>query len=184
MVRSHTPQLWSIALSLYYIILSIPVPSSPPQTPRGNAMSSTIITLFWDPPPADAQNGIITQYRINITEVETERPILRFSSTTSVNVTSLHPYYTYNCAIAAETIIGAGPYTSVITVVTLQDGNPLCAAAISFLYSVCSSSILYAVQMKLNFIFFYYSSEWSSTKHYSSGQQCQRPLHHMESSST
>ena len=111
-------------------------------------MSSTIITLFWDPPPADARNGIITRYRINITEVETERPILRFSSTTSVNVTSLHPYYTYNCAIAAETIIGAGPYTSVITVVTLQDGNPLCAAAISFLYSVCISSNLYTVQMK------------------------------------
>ena len=86
-------------------------------------MSSTIITLFWDPPPADEQNGIITQYRINITEVQTGRSFTLFSATTSVNVTSLHPYYTYNCAIAAVTSIGAGPYTSVITVVTLQDGK-------------------------------------------------------------
>ena len=97
-------------------------------------MSSTIITLLWDPPPADAQNGIITQYRINITEVETGRFFTLFSATTSVNVTSLHPYYTYNCAIAAATMIGVGPYTSVITVVTLQDSKFLCVTFIS-----CSS---------------------------------------------
>ena len=97
-------------------------------------MSSTIITLFWDPPPADAQNGIITQYRINITEVETGRFFTLFSTTTSVNVTTLHPYYTYNCVIAAATMIGVGPYTSVITVVTLQDGTFLCVTFIS-----CSS---------------------------------------------
>ena len=70
------------------------------------------------------QNGIIEQYAINITEVETGRLLSLFSSTTTVNVTSLHPYYTYNCAIAAVTSIGAGPYTSVITVVTHQDGKP------------------------------------------------------------
>ena len=97
-------------------------------------MSSTIITLFWDPPPADAQNGIITQYRINITEVETGRFFTLFSATTTVNVTTLHPYYTYNCVIAAATMIGVGPYTSVITVVTLQDGKFLCVTFIS-----CSS---------------------------------------------
>ena len=103
-------------------------------------MSSTIITLFWDPPPADAQNGIITQYRINITEVQTGRSFTLFSSTTSVNVTSLHPYYTYNCAIAAVTTIGAGPYTSVITVVTLQDGM---VTLISLLFKLIKFSFLF-----------------------------------------
>ena len=103
-------------------------------------MSSTIITLFWDPPPADEQNGIITQYRINITEVETGRTFSLFSATTSVNVTSLHPYYTYNCAIAAVTSIGAGPYTSVITVVTLQDGK---VTFISLLFKLIMFSSLF-----------------------------------------
>ena len=98
------------------------MPSSPPQTPHGNALSSTGITLFWDPPPTDEQNGIITRYVISITEVETDRSFSLFSATTSVNVTSLHPYYTYNCTIAAVTIVGEGPYTRTITIVTFQDG--------------------------------------------------------------
>ena len=102
------------------------VPSSPPQTPRGNAMSSTGITLSWDPPPVDEQNGIITRYMISITELETGRSFSLFSPTTSVNVTSLHPYYTYNCTIAAVTIVGDGPYTTTINIVTLQDGKLVC----------------------------------------------------------
>ena len=89
-------------------------------------MSSSGISLFWDPPPADAQNGIITRYMIRITEVETGRSFSLFSATTSVNVTSLHPYYTYNCTIAAVTIVGDGPYTTSITIVTLQDGRLVC----------------------------------------------------------
>ena len=109
---------------VYTDAILFPVPSSPPQTPHGNAISSTAITLFWSPPPADMQNGIIAKYAINITEVETDRSFSLFSSTTSVNVTSLHPYYTYNCTIAAVTSIGAGPYTNVITVLTFQDGKP------------------------------------------------------------
>ena len=99
------------------------VPSSPPQSLHGNAMSSTGITLFWDPPPVDAQNGIITRYLISITEVKTGRSFSLFSPTTSVNVTSLHPFYTYNCAVAALTIVGDGPYTTSIAIVTLQDGK-------------------------------------------------------------
>ena len=89
-------------------------------------MSSTGISLFWNPPPADAQNGIITRYMISITEVETNRSFSLFSPTTSVNVTSLHPYYTYNCTIAAVTMVGDGPYTTSITIITLQDGKFLC----------------------------------------------------------
>ena len=91
-------------------------------------MGSTEISLFWNPPPADAQNGIITRYMISITEVETGRSFSLFSPTTSVNVTSLHPYYTYNCTIAAETTVGDGPYTRSITIVTLQDGRLVCVA--------------------------------------------------------
>ena len=128
MVRSHA---YFLSYLLEYFLYSnnflfYLVPSSPPQTPHGIAMSSTGITLSWDPPPADAQNGIITRYMISITEVETGRSFSLFSATTSVNVTSLHPYYTYNCTIAAVTVVGDGPYTTTINIVTHQDGKLVC----------------------------------------------------------
>ena len=97
-------------------------------------MGSTEILLFWNPPPADAQNGIITRYMISITEVETGRLFSLLSATNSLNVTSLHPYYTYNFTIAAVTIVGDGPYTMSITIVTLQDGRLVCVAFIILLY--------------------------------------------------
>ena len=93
-------------------------------------MASTGISLFWNPPPADAQNGIITRYMISITEVETNRSFSLFSATTSVNVTLLHPYYTYNFTIAAVTMVGDGPYTRSITIMTLQDGRLVCVVLI------------------------------------------------------
>ena len=119
---------------LYYNNLFFSAPSSPPQSPYGNAMGSTGISLFWNPPPADAQNGIIARYMISVTEVETGRSFSLFSATTSLNVTSLHPFYTYNFTIAAVTTVGDGPYTRSITIVTLQDGRLVCVAFIILLY--------------------------------------------------
>ena len=121
-------QLFEWSLYCNNLLFFYSVPSSPPQSPYGSAIGSTGISLFWDPPPADAQNGIITRYMISITEVETDRSFSLFSPTTSVNVTSLHPFYTYNCTIAAETTVGDGPYTTSITIVTLQDGRLVCVA--------------------------------------------------------
>lgn len=39
-----------------------------------------------------------------------------------VVVASLHPYYEYKCQLAAETIVGRGPYGDTIIIRTLQDG--------------------------------------------------------------
>ena len=166
-------------------LLFYSVPSSPPQSLHGNAMSSTGISLFWDPPPADAQNGIITRYMISITDVETGRSFSLFSATTSVNVTSLHPYYTYNFTIAAVTIVGDGPYTTSITIVTLQDGKFLCYIII--LTATVTNRTLIVCKNQKVFAFHFTSlcsSEWSSTNHYSPSQQCNKPLHYLESSSS
>ena len=87
-------------------------------------LSSTSISLSWSPPPLDQQNGIIRFYRVSITEDETGVVISRVATSTSITVTSLHPYYTYQCSVSAFTI-GDGPATSESTVRTLEDGITL-----------------------------------------------------------
>lgn len=97
------------------------VPSAPPEDVSVSPLSPTSISLTWSPPPVDSQNGVIREYRINITEVDTGRVILLNSTTTSLTVPALHPYYTYLCSIAASTI-ASGPFTEVIIVTTPEDG--------------------------------------------------------------
>ena len=81
------------------------------------------IILHWGPPPIEGQNGIILMYRINITEVESGRVFQYTTDISTLAVSALHPYYTYNWAVSASTIIGYGPYTEISTVVTLEDSK-------------------------------------------------------------
>ena len=70
----------------------------------------------------ELQNGQITSYRINVTELETG--LLRTFSTVPTDrvyvVNSLHPFYFYNCSVAAFTN-GLGPSTTSV-VQTLPEG--------------------------------------------------------------
>ena len=85
-------------------------------------MSSDTISLSWSPPPPSDTNGIIREYRVNVTEVETGRVFYLTSTTTSITVQSLHPYYTYYCTVSAYTV-GVGPYTVVFSIRTPEDGK-------------------------------------------------------------
>lgn len=104
--------------------LGFSAPTSPPEDVMATAPSSTSISFTWSPPPTNSQNGVIREYRINITEVETGTVFYHTATTTSITISSLHPYYTYNCTITAYTV-ATGPYTEVVTVRTLEDGTDL-----------------------------------------------------------
>jgi len=39
-----------------------------------------------------------------------------------INIGSLHPYYNYECKVAAHTIAGTGPYTGAVIVQTHEAG--------------------------------------------------------------
>ena len=87
------------------------------------SLNSTSVQLSWDPPPADQQNGIITDYYINMTEVETGVTVqLTVTSATTLLVSTLHPYYVYNFFISAATVVGQGPYSTLFSVQTPEDG--------------------------------------------------------------
>ena len=86
-------------------------------------LSSTAISLTWMPPPLSSQNGIIREYTININELETGNVFQHVSTTTSITVTTLHPYYSYSCTVSAYTV-AMGPYTEAVTAMTLEDSKP------------------------------------------------------------
>ena len=98
------------------------VPTAPPQDITADVVTSTSMTLTWNPPPFENTNGFIRYYMIQITEVETLTSFTRTSNTTEITVEDLHPYYTYECTIAAHTI-DVGPYSDVITIQLFEDGE-------------------------------------------------------------
>lgn len=97
------------------------VPTRAPQAPFAITRNSRTIFCSWTPPPTDHHNGRIIEYRINVTEVITGRVFAHVSTTTSLEISALHPDYVYEWAVTAVTV-GEGPYTSISTIRTPEDG--------------------------------------------------------------
>ena len=81
------------------------------------------LLLTWQLPSLKDRYGIIQQYTINITEVETGALQHLIAEGTILSVSPLHPFYTYNCSIAAETSVGLGPFSNPQTVQMPEDGR-------------------------------------------------------------
>ena len=57
-----------------------------------------------------------------MTEVETGVAVqLTVTGSTMLLIDTLHPYYVYNFFISAATVVGQGPYSTVLSVQTPQD---------------------------------------------------------------
>ena len=97
-------------------------PTAPPAELSVSTYDSTSISLTWQPPPSSDRNGEITQYRLQITEQETQRSYEERTPHSGHTLTSLHPYYNYVISVAAETV-GIGPYSSNLTQQTQESGK-------------------------------------------------------------
>ena len=99
------------------------VPTGSPLNVTTTSVNATALLVTWVAPSADLQNGIIIQYRINLTESETGVityfTVLNILQTT---LTDLHPYYNYQVTVAAITI-GLGPYSTEATVQLPEAGQ-------------------------------------------------------------
>ena len=97
------------------------VPSGTPTNLTGDATSHESIFLSWDPPLFEEQNGVITGYTINVTNLRREET-MQFSVMDSRNLSvgSLLPHTTYACVVAAHTINGTGPFSQQFLVRTLE----------------------------------------------------------------
>jgi hypothetical protein len=95
-------------------------PSAPPDNFTAIPSSPTSASITWDPPPTDDINGVIIRYIINVTVVGSGQTFLLNSTTTALTVTTLSPFSTYICIIAAVTSVGVGPFSSQVTLTTPQ----------------------------------------------------------------
>ena len=70
-------------------------------------------------------NGAITGYSVNVTNVENGITVQLFTSSTSLIVDSLEPFTVYAITIAAQTAVGAGPYSIALSEITMEDGETI-----------------------------------------------------------
>ena len=106
-------------------MLSSTAPTGVPLNQLGLAVNSTAIIFTWDHPAIDSRNGIITGYSLLLVELTTNSTTLHSQTGAHIEVVigNLHPYYDYECQIAAETSVGRGPYGLPFITRTLQDGE-------------------------------------------------------------
>ena len=97
-------------------------PSGTPQSFTAIPRSPTLLHTTWSPPAVQQQNGQLTGYIIELTEVLTGNTRTNNTSETSFQWDSLHPHYTYRCRVAARTQAGRGPYTP-FTIVTMPEAG-------------------------------------------------------------
>lgn len=100
------------------LITFIVVPTAAPQSFTGTP-STTSIDFSWEPPVAEERNGNITTYTVFITSLVDPNDYHELvTSAESLLVESLQPYTTYECVIAANTSVGMGPNSNVISIMT------------------------------------------------------------------
>ena len=89
------------------------------------------MNITWSPPLPENQNGIITDYTVNITNIDTGEYRVIVTPNNTLSVLSLQPHTDYEIIIYALTGGGDGPATIPITVRTHEDGKT-CICALHF----------------------------------------------------
>ena len=99
-------------------------PTSYPMNFTGYSSNSTSIFLEWQLPQHQSRNGHIISYSIIVREIPTNKTFSLFKTEVSQHllINLLHPFYEYECRVAASTSIGQGPFGPTIIVTTLEDG--------------------------------------------------------------
>lgn len=103
-------------------ILAI-APSSSPVNINARSEISNGVILEWSPPPLTERNGIIVGYNITIEDTTSNIMTILHSSALNVTITSLDPYTMYQYSIAAYTVIGLGPYSTLLFFQTQEAGK-------------------------------------------------------------
>ena len=111
----------SYVVSKHYYISFSTAPSGPPLNLSFIALNSTSVKLQWSPPAASQQNGIVEHYTLQFSEYENGSAVQYTTTGLFYTFHSLHPHYTYSCAIAAVTV-DSGPAQPIVFQMP-QDGT-------------------------------------------------------------
>ncbi|XP_070178153.1 neogenin-like isoform X2 [Littorina saxatilis] len=98
-------------------------PSATPQNFTLEVSSATRIVVRWQPPPADAQNGIIVGYKIRYKAQGSRRgdTVVTDGNRNTYALTDLEKGTEYRVRIGAMTVNGTGPVTPWMTAETYSD---------------------------------------------------------------
>ena len=88
--------------------------------------SSTSLSVSWNSVLPVYQNGIISEYDVEYSQ-STFEPHLKTDKVNGANMsvvlTGLEEYVIYTVRVRAYTVIGAGPFSSIVNKFTLEDGK-------------------------------------------------------------
>ena len=102
-------------------------PRTSPRNVVAMATSPTTISVTWAEVNPIDQNGVIITYEVQYEPLETfQGQIMTNPENTSefsFNLIDLQEYVNYTITVRAYTIIGPGPYSDPITILTLEDGK-------------------------------------------------------------
>ena len=121
--QQDSKSVLTVEMYLTIIALFSLVPSAAPTFVTGDVQSSSVVVFTWLDPPSIDQNGIIQYYLVKVHEIETGILWTFFAVDQDISIGSLHPYYYYDCTVAAHTIVGTGPYSAAIRVQTEEAGQ-------------------------------------------------------------
>ena len=91
------------------------------------AVTSRTVTLLWDPPPYEGQNGVIRQYMLTVNRSDTSFFTVLNTTMTQLTVEHLLPFRSYIFTVAAQTI-ALGPFSMEEEIQLPEDGKTLSRA--------------------------------------------------------
>ena len=94
--------------------------SLPPVNITVMVISSTSLTVTWNPPPLAGQNGV-TGYQVMITAVSSTSNTVNVVGT-SYTAAGLNEFQEYDIAVASVSALGVGPFSTPFRIQTLEDG--------------------------------------------------------------
>ena len=112
--------VYTTMILLYFLLHDTTVPSGAPQSFTALSTGVTTISLAWQLPLLADRNGIITGYTVTLSSVSSTETRQITTTYTNLTVTSLSPYTTYECIVAAYTTVGEGPPSNIILVQTQE----------------------------------------------------------------
>ena len=113
--------------------LFLSVPTSAPQSIEAFALDSRTLNIQWNAPPPEFHNGIILDYYVNVSTIETGEVFqVAAGGSSSVTIPGLHPFYTYVYITAAATSVGRGPFSVANSIQMPEDGTCDCYLSLYF----------------------------------------------------
>ena len=99
------------------------MPSAAVQSVMVSDITSSGLTVSWQPPPISHQNGAISLYTVLVSAVNSSFTRSVTSQETTIEIIGLHPNYAYTVSVTAEGSSGSGIASDPVLFTTLQAGK-------------------------------------------------------------